>query len=241
MKALIDQQPDITLWEIRERLNLDCTLPAIHYVIRDMGMSFKKTLHASEQGREDVKLARAEWIAMQGQLDIVRLVFIDEAGAKTNMTRLYGRSPKDVRAYDHAPHGHWCTTTMISSIRSNGETACMAVDAATSGDVFRAYVEHVLVPTLRKGDIVVLDNLSAHKDKLTLQLIENVGAEVWFLPPYSPDLNPIEKMWSKVKQLLRGTKARTHESLLDAIGVALGCVSETDALGWFASCGYSLS
>ena len=90
-------------------------------------MSFKKTLHASEQGREDVKLARAEWIAMQGQLDITRLVFIDEAGAKTNMTRLYGRSLKGVRAYDHAPHGHWCTTTMISSIRCNGETACMAV------------------------------------------------------------------------------------------------------------------
>ena len=130
IKALIDRQPDITLWEIREQLNLDCTLPAIHYVLRDMGMSFKKTLHASEQGREDVKLARAEWIAMQGQLDITRLVFIDEAGAKTNMTRLYGRSLKGVRAYDHAPHGHWCTTTMISSIRCNGETACMAVDAA---------------------------------------------------------------------------------------------------------------
>ncbi len=178
---------------------------------------------------------------MQGQLDIARLVFIDEAGAKTNMTRLYGRSIKGERAYDHAPHGHWCTTTMISSIRFNGETTCMAVDAATSGEVFRVYVEHILIPTLREGDIVVLDNLSAHKDKLALQLIEDIGAKVRFLPPYSPDLNPIEKMWSKVKQLLRGAKARSHESLLDAIGVALGCVSEADALGWFASCGYSLN
>lgn len=177
---------------------------------------------------------------MQGQLDIARLVFIDEAGAKTNMTRLYGRSPKNERAYDHAPHGHWCTTTMISSIRFNGETACMAIDAATSGDVFRAYVEQVLAPTLRADDIVVLDNLSAHKDKASLQLIEEAGAEVWFLPPYSPDLNPIEKMWSKVKQLLRGEKARSLESLFDAIGAALACVSAADAQGWFASCGYSL-
>lgn len=178
---------------------------------------------------------------MQGQLDIARLVFIDEAGAKTNMTRLYGRSIKGERAYDHAPHGHWCTTTMISSIRFNGETACMAVDAAASGDVFRAYVEQVLVPTLRAGDIVVLDNLSAHKDRRSAQRIEDAGAQVLFLPPYSPDLNPIEKMWSKVKQLLRGAKARTQEALVEAIGVALGCVTEADARGWFASCGYGLN
>jgi len=129
---------------------------------------------------------------------------------------------------------------MISSIRFDGTTACMAVDSATSGDVFRAYVEHVLVPSLQVGDIVILDNLSAHKDTVSLQLIEEAGAKVRFLPPYSPDLNPIEKMWSKVKQLLRGTKARTQESLLSAIGVALSCVTETDALGWFAYCGYSL-
>lgn len=188
-----------------------------------------------------MKLARAEWIAGQGALDVNRLVFIDEAGAKTNMTRLYGRSAKGTRAFDHAPHGHWCTTTMISSIRFSGETACMAVDAATSGDVFRAYVERVLVPSLRKDDIVVLDNLSAHKDKAALRMIEGAGAQVRFLPPYSPDLNPIEKMWSKVKQLLRGEKARTKKSLIAAIAAALSCVTEADALGWFASCGYRLT
>jgi len=180
-------------------------------------------------------------MAGQSQLDLNRLVFIDEAGAKTNMTRLYGRAEKGERVVDFAPHGHWCTTTMISSIRFNGTTACMAVDGSTTGKVFRAYTEHVLVPSLRPGDIVVLDNLSAHKDKVAREMIESVGAQVMFLPPYSPDLNPIEKMWSKVKQLLRGTKARTQESLLTAIGVALGCVTEADALGWFASCGYSLN
>jgi transposase len=188
-----------------------------------------------------VKIARDEWIAEQSTFDINRLVFIDEAGAKTNMTRLYGRSVKGVRAYDHAPHGHWCTTTMISSIRLNGETACMTVNAATSGDVFRVYVERVLVPSLREGDLVILDNLSAHKDKVALERIKEVGAQVRFLPPYSPDFNPIEKMWSKVKQLLRGMKARTEETLLLAIGTALSCVTEADARGWFISCGYSLN
>jgi len=157
------------------------------------------------------------------------------------MTRLYGRALKGERAYDHAPHGHWCTTTMISSIRVNGETACLAIDSATNAEVFRCYVEYVLVPTLCPGDIVVLDNLSAHKDKAAIEMIEQIGAEVRFLPPYSPDLNPIEKIWSKVKQLLRGIKARGMEDLLDAIGKALSCVTETYAINWFASFGYSLN
>jgi len=114
----------------------------------------------------------------------------------------------------------------------------MAVDAATSGDVFRAYVEHVLIPTLRVGDIVVLDNLSAHKDKIALQLIEEVGAEVWFLPPYSPDFNPIEEMWSKVKAFLRKAKARTQETLVQAIADAPATITQDDCVAWFKHCGY---
>lgn len=129
---------------------------------------------------------------------------------------------------------------MISSVRSDGSTACMTVDGATTGEVFRAYVEHVLVPTLRHGDVVVLDNLSSHKDRFALTLIEQAGAEVRFLPPYSPDFNPIEKMWSKVKALLRTAKARSEEALLEAIGSALARVTAQDALGWFASCGYTI-
>ena len=130
---------------------------------------------------------------------------------------------------------------MISSIRSDGTTACMAVDGPTTADVFRAYVEHVLVASLRPGDIVVLDNLSSHKDKKALALIEQAGAQVRFLPPYSPDFNPIEKMWSKIKQYLRSAKARTEEALLSAIGAALKRVSKKDAHGWYASCGYVFS
>ena len=154
------------------------------------------------------------------------------------MTRLYGRAKSGQRVVDDAPAGHWGTTTMISSIRIDGSTTCMVVDGATNKDVFGAYVLHILLPTLRVGDIVVMDNLSAHKDKQTVAMIESVGAKVWFLPPYSPDLNPIEKIWSKVKQYLRSIKARSQDALIQAIADALDYVSAQDAAGWFESCGY---
>ena len=137
---------------------------------------------------------------------------MDESGAKTNLTRLYGRAPKGQRAHARTPHGHWQTTTMISSIRLDGSTACMAVNAATDAEVFRSYVEQVLAPTLQPGDLVVMDNLAPHKSEETLALIRAVGAEILFLPAYSPDFNPIEKMWSKVKQSLRSAEARTEEA-----------------------------
>ena len=130
---------------------------------------------------------------------------------------------------------------MISSIRLDGSTACMAIDGATDKEAFREYVRGVLLPTLRSGDIVVLDNLGAHKDTEAIRLMESAGAEVWFLPPYSPDLNPIEKMWSKVKEFMRNAKARTEELLFDAIAAALKTITPNDAKGWFKSCGYTKS
>jgi transposase len=154
------------------------------------------------------------------------------------MTRLYGRARAGQRLVDAAPAGHWCTTTMISSVRHDGSTACMVVDGATSQEIFRAYVDQILAPTLRAGDLVILDNLSAHKDSQALARIESVGASVRFLPPYSPDLNPIEKMWSKVKSILRTIKARTRETLINAIAAALEQITAQDAQGWFESCGY---
>ena len=156
------------------------------------------------------------------------------------MTRLRGRAPRGQRVYDGAPFGHWCTTTMISSIRMDGTTACMTVDGATDADVFEAFARSVLVPTLKAGDIVVMDNLSAHKVPRTVRLIEQVGARVLFLPAYSPDLNPIEKMWSKVKEFLRAAKARTEEALWTAIAAALASVTAQDAIGWFASYNYNI-
>ena len=155
------------------------------------------------------------------------------------MTRLRGRARRGERVHATSPHGHWHTTTMISSIRLDGSSACMAIEGATDTEVFRAYVRDVLCPTLRAGDVVIMDNLSPHKSDLTLGLIEAAGASVRFLPAYSPDLNPIEKMWSKVKQHLRGAEARTREELVAAIAAALLTVTPQDAMGWFASCGYS--
>jgi transposase len=130
--------------------------------------------------------------------------------------------------------------TMLSSIRLDGTTASMVIDGATDTEVFGAYVQEVLVPTLRPGDLVIMDNLAPHKSEPILGLIRAAGAEVLFLPAYSPDLNPIEKMWSKVKTLLRSLEARTPEDLITAIGQALASVTAQDALGWFASCGYNI-
>ena len=172
-------------------------------------------------------------------MDLQRLVFIDESGAKTNMTRLYGRAKAGARATDDTPSGHWCTTTMISSVRLDGSTACMVVDGATNKEVFQAYLSNILLPTLRPGDIVIMDNLSSHKNKEVKKIVESVDAQLWFLPPYSPDLNPIEKMWSKIKAILRTLKARTEEALIKAIAKALEAVTASDAKGWFKSCGYT--
>jgi len=156
------------------------------------------------------------------------------------MTRLRGRAPRGRRLLAKAPHGHWRTTTMISSVRLDGSTACMTIEGATDTAVFQAYVREILGPSLRPGDIVIMDNLGAHKHEQTLALLTAVGATVRFLPAYSPDLNPIEMMWSKVKTLLRTAEARTAEDLQQAIASALGQVRAQDAVGWFAACGYSI-
>ena len=157
------------------------------------------------------------------------------------MTRLRGRAPRGQRLVASAPHGHWQTTTMISSVRLDGTSACLAIEGATDHAVFHAYVREILVPTLRPGDIVVMDNLAAHKSPSTLTLITAAGAQPRFLPAYSPDLNPIEMMWSKVKAFLRAAEARSEEELLKTIALALASVSASDARGCFAACGYSFT
>lgn len=155
------------------------------------------------------------------------------------MTRLRGRSPKGKRLHASAPSGRWQTTTMIGSVRQDGSTTCMTIEGAVNGEVFRVYVRDILLPTLRPGDVLVMDNLSTHKDRESLEMLKQAGVEVRFLPAYSPDYNPIEMMWSKVKALLRKAEARDGETLLQAIGNALGRVTEKDATHWFAHCGYN--
>ncbi len=154
------------------------------------------------------------------------------------MTRLRGRSPRGKRLHASAPCGRWRSTTMIGAVRQDGSTACMTVEGAVNAEIFRSYVREVLLPTMRAGDILVMDNLSTHKDQESLDLLKNAGVTVRFLPAYSPDYNPIELMWSKVKAYLRKVEARCNESLLRAIGDALSKVTQKDATHWFAHCGY---
>ena len=156
------------------------------------------------------------------------------------MTRLRGRAPKGDRAHDSAPLCRWTVRTMISSIRLDGSKACMTIDAPTDGAVFQAFTEQVLVPAHRPGDVVVMDNLGAHRREEIAAAIARAGARAEYLPAYSPDLNPIEKMWSKIKESLRAAKARTSEALDAAIAAAFQSVTSQDAVSWFASCGYTI-
>jgi transposase len=166
-------------------------------------------------------------------------VWVDECGTHTSMTRLRGRAPKGERAYGSVPRNRGKNTTLIASMTLEGAMGeCMAVEGSTKAFVFEAYVERFLGPSLRPGQIVVMDNLSAHKTGRVRELIEGRSCELWFLPSYSPDLNPIEEAFSKVKGHLRRAAARTREALVEAMGEALSAVRPRDAEGWFAHCGY---
>lgn len=199
----------------------------------------KKTIHAAEQDRPDVALRRKDWKIWSADADPRRLIFIDETWAKTNMTRLRGRSQRGQRLIDKTPHGHWMTTTLIAALGIDGMRCSTVVDGAINQDVFIAFVEHVLVPTLRRGDIVVMDNLSSHKGERIRQLIEGVGAELRFLPPYSPDLNPIELVFSKIKQLLRTLACRTKDTLWGAMQSVLDRITVSDAINCYRHAGYA--
>lgn len=196
----------------------------------------KKSLHAAERDTEENLERRREFVKIIGRIDLERLVYLDESGITTTMTRLYGRALAGRRVHEATPQSHWTVVTLIGALRVSGMVAPMTVEAATDGDVFLAYVEHFLCPALRPGDVVVMDNLSAHKVDGVRELVENAGAELLYLPPYSPDLNPIEKAWSKIKQILRAAKARTAEGLDQAIAEALQQITPDNARAWFRLC-----
>lgn len=171
-------------------------------------------------------------------IDPRRFVFLDETGAKTNMTRAFARSRKGERAVDYAPHGHWNTTTLIAGITLDCAIAPMVLDGPMDTLAFEAYLKHVLIPELPTGSIVVMDNLSSHKSRRVGVLLRDAGAELIYLPPYSPDFNPIEQMWSKVKSYLRSAKARTQDDLYQAIAGALSTISPNDTRGFFGAASY---
>lgn len=183
---------------------------------------------------------RTQWCDWSREVDGRRVIFVDETWAKTNMTRLRGRSLRGERLIDKSPHGHWQTTTLIAALGIEGVRCSTVVDGAVNGDVFLAFVERVLVPELCPGDIVVMDNLSSHKSVRVRQMIEAAGASLRFLPPYSPDLNPIEMVFSKIKQLLRSLACRTRDALWRSMQRVLDAITVTDAANCFAHAGYTL-
>lgn len=181
---------------------------------------------------------REDWFAKQLDLDPERLVFIDETWAATNMARRYGRAPKGERLRVGIPHGHWKTTTFVAGLRMTGMVAPMVLDGPINGHAFQAYVDQVLVPELKPGDIVIMDNLGSHKGVGVRQAIEAAGAELLYLPPYSPDFNPIENAFSKLKALLRKAAERTLDGLWAAIGALIPAFTPQECANYFAAAGY---
>jgi len=196
-------------------------------------------LHAAEQQRPDVAEAREIWQANQSSLDPTKLVFIDETGTNTSMTRLRGRAPRGKRVVGQVPRGHWKTITFVAALRANAITAPFVIDEPINGDVFLAYLRSCLLPTLAADDVVVMDNLPAHKLAEVRQLIESVGAKLLYLPPYSPDLNPIEQVFAKLKTLLRHAAERSVDALTSRIGTLLNTFSAQECANYLRHCGYA--
>lgn len=198
----------------------------------------KKSAHALEQERPDVLKRRQAWFDSQLDLDPAKLVFIDETGLSTKMARLRGRAPCGERCRAGVPHGHWKTTTFTGALRLTGMTAPFVYDGAMNGAVFLAYVDQVLVPTLKPGDTVVMDNLPAHKISGVREAIEKAGATLTFLPPYSPDFNPIENAFAKLKALLRKAAERTVTGLWNTVGDLIDQFTPAECANYFRAAGY---
>src|SRR5215212_3708626 len=199
----------------------------------------KKSLHASEQDRPDVARRRVQWKKYQSRLDPARLVFLDETWAKTNMTRRHGRCVRGQRLVAKVPHGRWRTLTFLAALRSDRIAAPCVIDGPINGESFLAYVEQMLVPTLKPGDIVIMDNLASHKGQAVRRAIRAAGAKLFFLPRYSPDLNPIEQVFSKLKTLLRKAEPRTTDGTWRQIGSLLDHFTAEECANHLVNAGYA--
>lgn len=234
---LIQEQPDATLAELRQHLGKTCSLTALWRTLRQLRLTRKKkTMRADQQDTPAVQAQRATFRKKVARLDPQRLIFIDETGATTAMTRTHGRAPRGERVYGSAP-GQWKSLTLVAGMRLSGVVAPLAFPGATDTTAFQNYVEQALVPQLQAGDVVIWDNLKPHQDAEVVRAIQRAGASVQPLPPWSPDLSPIEKMYSKVKEFLRVAATRTSEALVEAMGAGLRAVCPQDIQGWFRSCG----
>jgi transposase len=233
LRDLVREQPDATLAELQARLGISCSLSTLCRALQRLGLSRKKkTLHADKQDSPAVQAQRADFQERLAAVDPTHLVFVDEMGATTAMTRTYGRAPVGERVVGSAP-GQWQNVTLIAGLRTSGVVAPFAFAGATDQAAFQTYVEQVLVPVLQPGDVVVWDNLKPHKDSVVLAAVKSAGARVEPLPPYSPDETPIEELFSKTKTFLRKVAARTKDTVIEALGKALILVTPKDCLGWF--------
>ena len=196
-------------------------------------------MRAAEQARPDVQRERARWKTHQTRIDRTRLLFIDETWLKTNMAPLRGWGPSGERLIAHVPHGHWKTMTFLAALRHDRIDAPFVFDGPINGEVFLAYIEKVLVPTLRPGDIVIIDNLGSHKGKAVRQAIRAAGARLIFLPAYSPDLNPIEQVFAKLKHLMRKQACRTIEAAWRSAGELLSYFTPQECANYFTNSGYA--
>ena len=241
--ARIAEKPDLTLRAVVAELGergTPASYGAVWRFFKHEGITFKKSLFASEQDRADVARRRARWKMHQGRLDPRRLVFIDETWAKTNMTRRHGRCRRGARLVAKVPHGRWRTLTFLAALRCDRIAAPCVIDGPINGTSFRAYVEQFLVPTLSAGDIVIMDNLGSHKGHAVRQLIRAAaGAKLFFLPRYSPDLNPIEQVFSKLKALLRKADPRTTEATWRQIGALLDRFTPHECANYLVNAGYA--
>jgi len=195
--------------------------------------SEKKSLHATERDTEANQQKREAFVDRLRQIAPERLIYLDESGVSTQMTRRSARTRRGQRIHESTPEGNWKILTILGAMSLHGMIATMTIEAATDAEIFLAYLDHVLCPKLRAGDVVVMDNLSSHKVAGVRERIEAAGAELLYLPPYSPDLNPIEKAWSKLKQQLRSAKARTTEALDQAIADLIPTIRPHHAQAWF--------
>jgi transposase len=238
---LMRERPDMTLDEIVAALRkrrIAGSRSAVWRFFARHNISLKKTLYAAEQKRADVARSRRRWMREQGMFDPARLVFIDETSTNTAMVRLRGRAPRGKRLVDYAPHGAWKTVTFVGALRQRGMTAPFVIEGAMNGLMFLAYVQQCLVPTLRRGDIVLMDSLPVHKVAGVAEAIEAAGATLIYLPKYSRDLNPIELAFSKLKAHLRKAAEHTMPRLLRRIGRVITDFSAQECRNFFRHAGY---
>ena len=242
--ALVAEQPDLTLQETVVELGerrIRTSKSAVSRFFQRHEITFKKkNLRAAEQQRTDVARARRRWVREQRLLDTNRLVFIDETAVTTKMVRLWGRSPRGVELIGRAPFGRWETITFVAGLRHNKMVAPMTIEGAMNGQMFLAYVKQCLIPTLRRGDIVVIDNVGFHKVPGIREAIESRGASLRYLPKYSPDLNPIEMSFSKFKALMRKASARTTSGIKRAVRAFLPSLTAQECANYFKHAGYAV-